>query len=76
MLEDVVGFTLVIGIVLIIVLSAISSIRNRRKHSHSVAPTPIYGAWQGHELGTTMMEPGDLTKLENEIGSGHSNEDE
>jgi hypothetical protein len=34
---------------------------------------PIYGAWQGHNLGTTIMEPGELTELEKELRSTSKN---
>jgi hypothetical protein len=30
---------------------------------------PIYGAWQGHTFGTTSYEPGELTKIERELGT-------
>ncbi len=32
-----------------------------------IPPPVIYGAWQGHSMGTTTMEPGDLTRIEKEL---------
>jgi hypothetical protein len=38
--------------------------------------TNVYGAWQGHNLGTTSMEPGDLTRIEGELlDAGKNTED-
>jgi hypothetical protein len=36
----------------------------------------IYGAWQDHMLGTTKMEPGDITEIEKDltIATKHSQE--
>jgi len=28
----------------------------------------IYGAWQDHMLGTTKMQPGDITEIEKDLG--------
>ncbi len=30
-------------------------------------PPDFYGAWQGHNLGTTTMEPGELTRIEHDL---------
>ncbi len=39
-------------------------------------PPFIYGAWQGHNLGTTNMEPGDVTEIEKDLRSaGKDNEE-
>jgi hypothetical protein len=36
----------------------------------------IYGAWQGHMLGTTQMEPGDTTEIEKDLtGAAHHSEE-
>ena len=35
----------------------------------------IYGAWQDHMLGTTKLEPGDMTEIEKDLGNaGKDNE--
>ncbi|HZK75657.1 MAG TPA: hypothetical protein VFD13_02005 [Candidatus Kapabacteria bacterium] len=42
--------------------------RFRKKSLRGIASkTSIYGAWQDHNLGTTSMEPGDLTRIEKEV---------
>jgi hypothetical protein len=41
--------------------------RRRKIDPGSIIPPTIYGAWQGHNLGTTTMEPGDITEIENDL---------
>jgi len=41
--------------------------RRRKIDLGSIIPPVVYGAWQGHNLGTTTMEPGDLTEIEKDL---------
>jgi hypothetical protein len=36
----------------------------------------IYGAWQDHMLGTTKMEPGDMTEIENDLRAAGKHREE
>ncbi|MDP4199568.1 MAG: hypothetical protein Q8922_03350 [Bacteroidota bacterium] len=39
----------------------------QKKTGEHTALGPIYGAWQGHSLGTTTMEPGELSEIERRL---------
>ncbi|HWF43193.1 MAG TPA: hypothetical protein VG537_00990 [Candidatus Kapabacteria bacterium] len=42
--------------------------RTRLKSKKGTLPlNSVYGSWQGHNLGTTTIEPGDLTHIEKEL---------
>ena len=69
---NIISILLAVVIVVIVVNSirrTIRSIRERRDNPDASQPARpiIYGAWQGHMLGTTTMEPGDLTRIEDEL---------
>lgn len=77
-------FTLIlqilVGIVLIaawvmIIYHGLRFFRNRKKRKGQPSSTVIYGAWQGHNLGTTTMEPGDLTRIEGELREAPKDEE-
>lgn len=42
-------------------------IRRKRSKRGSLPITNVYGAWQGHNLGTTTLEPGELTTIERNL---------
>ncbi len=48
MLEDVVGFALVVAIVLMIIGSIVSSLRRRKQHHEATIAEPVHAAWQSH----------------------------
>ncbi len=41
--------------------------KRRKIDSGPLIPPALYGAWQGHNLGTTTMEPGELTRIERDL---------
>ncbi|HEY3876356.1 MAG TPA: hypothetical protein VGM92_12850 [Candidatus Kapabacteria bacterium] len=41
--------------------------RRRKTETGSLIPPVVYGAWQGHNLGTTIMEPGDMREIERDL---------
>ena len=47
-----------------IIYCCVRMIRKRKEDPESYNPTFIYGAWQGHTLGTTTLEPGKITEIE------------
>ena len=67
--------TVIHGIIALIVLAAwltivyyfIKKWKRRKRESGSIIPPAVYGAWQGHNLGTTTMEPGELTRIERDL---------
>jgi hypothetical protein len=70
---NIISILLALLIAVIVVNSIRRTIRRIREQSDNPdAPRPIvpnlyYGAWQGHMLGTTTMEPGDLTRIEDKL---------
>ena len=46
---------------------AIRMWRNRNKPGEHITVGPIYGAWQGHNLGTTTLDPSELAEIEKEL---------
>jgi hypothetical protein len=69
---NIISILLAVFIVVIVANSIRRTIRRIREQRDNLdAPQPmapiIYGAWQGHMLGTTNMEPGDLTRIEEEL---------
>jgi hypothetical protein len=38
--------------------------------------TIVYGAWQDHMLGTTKLEPGDITEIEKDLGKAAKHREE
>ncbi|MFI5264568.1 MAG: hypothetical protein ACHQM6_08645 [Candidatus Kapaibacterium sp.] len=60
---------LIVVIVANSIRRSIRRIKEQRDNPYAPQPGPpiIYGAWQGHNLGTTTMEPGDLTRIEEEL---------
>jgi len=68
-LQSIVGLVFLAAWVVVIYYS-IKKIRNRKKTGTGAVPlNTVYRAWQGHNLGTTSMEPGDLTRIERELRS-------
>jgi hypothetical protein len=50
--------------------------RSSRKAFKNGGPSnAIYGAWQGHNLGTTDFAPGDLEHLEKDLQSAPKQQD-
>lgn len=73
--------TIIQAIVSLIILAAwvvffyylIRKWRRRKTEPGSIIPPTVYGAWQGHNLGTTTMEPGDLPRIERELDRATGN---
>ncbi|HEX5315911.1 MAG TPA: hypothetical protein VFX22_04590 [Candidatus Kapabacteria bacterium] len=71
------------GVVSLIVLAAwvmfifyfIRKWRRRNIDPGPLIPPDAYGAWQGHNLGTTTMEPGELTKIERNLNKAAKDEE-
>jgi hypothetical protein len=51
----------------VIIYYAIRKWRRRRTDTDTGTPPIIYGAWQGHMLGTTTLDPGDITEIEKDL---------
>ena len=69
---NIISIVLAVFIVVVVANSIRRSIRRiKEQRDNPNAPQPvapiIYGAWQGHMLGTTNMEPGDLTRIEEKL---------
>jgi hypothetical protein len=41
--------------------------RRRKTEPGSLIPPVVYGAWQGHNLGTTTLDPGGVTEIEKDL---------
>lgn len=65
---DIFGTFLLLSIFGIVIWQGYKTFRDRKRpHRAEEVPNITYGVWQGHNLGTTTMEPGDLTRIEREI---------
>jgi hypothetical protein len=67
-----VSFDIVFGLgVILIAYMLRGAIRKSRRIRAGLEDPPQftapYGAWQGHNLGTTSMNPGDISKIEDDL---------
>ncbi len=60
----------------VIIYHAIRKWRHRKTDTTGGPPPIIYGAWQGHMLGTTTMDPGDITEIEKDLGKAAKHSEE
>jgi hypothetical protein len=51
----------------IIIYYSIRKWRHRKTDTGGGPPPIIYGAWQGHMLGTTTMDPGGVEEIEKDL---------
>ena len=74
-LEVIVSLALV-AVWVVIIYYSIRKWRHRKTDTDTGTPPIIYGAWQGHMLGTTTLDPGDVAKIEKDLNTAahHSEE--
>jgi hypothetical protein len=51
----------------IIIYYSIRKWRRRKTDTDTGTPPIIYGAWQGHMLGTTTLDPSDVAEIEKDL---------
>ncbi len=60
----------------IIIYYSIRKWRRRKTDTDTGTPPIIYGAWQGHMLGTTTLDPGDITEIEKDLNTATKHSEE
>jgi hypothetical protein len=67
-----VSFDIIFGLAVAFILFMLrGAVRKSRRIRAGLEDPPQfiapYGAWQGHNLGTTSMNPGDISKIEDDL---------